>query len=48
MVPTVTSYILQQRLPDARLILSPDSGHGSHFQFPEEFAEMAAGFLAAA
>jgi pimeloyl-ACP methyl ester carboxylesterase len=48
MVPTVNSYILQQRLPDARLILFPDSGHGAHFQFPDEFAEMAAGFLAAA
>jgi pimeloyl-ACP methyl ester carboxylesterase len=47
MVPTVNSFILQQRLPDARLLLFPDSGHGSHFQFPEEFAEVAAGFLAA-
>ena len=47
MVPTVNSYILQQKLPDARLILFPDSGHGSHFQFPEEFAEAAARFLAA-
>jgi hypothetical protein len=26
MVPTVNSYILQQHLPDARLILYPDSG----------------------
>jgi pimeloyl-ACP methyl ester carboxylesterase len=47
MVPTVNSFILQQKLPDARLILFPDSGHGSHFQFPEEFAETAARFLAA-
>lgn len=47
MVPTVNSFILQQRLADARLMLFPDSGHGSHFQFPEEFAEVAAGFLAA-
>jgi pimeloyl-ACP methyl ester carboxylesterase len=47
MVPTVNSFILQQKLPDARLILFPDSGHGSHFQFPEEFAEAAARFLAA-
>jgi pimeloyl-ACP methyl ester carboxylesterase len=47
MVPTVNSFILQQRLPDARLILFPDSGHGSHFQFPEEFAEATARFLAA-
>jgi pimeloyl-ACP methyl ester carboxylesterase len=47
MVPTVNSYILQQKLPNARLILFPDSGHGSHFQFPDEFAELAAQFLAA-
>jgi pimeloyl-ACP methyl ester carboxylesterase len=48
MVPTINSYILQQHLPDARLILYPDSGHGSHFQFPEQFAEEAARFFAAA
>ena len=48
MVPTINSYILQQHLPDARLILYPDSGHGSHFQFPDIFAEEAARFFAAA
>jgi pimeloyl-ACP methyl ester carboxylesterase len=48
MVPTINSYILQQHLPDARLILYPDSGHGSHFQFPEVFAEEAARFFTAA
>lgn len=48
MVPTVNSFILQQRLPDARLILFPDSGHGAHFQYPEEFAEAAVRFLDAA
>lgn len=32
----------------AGLMLFPDSGHGAHFQFAEEFAEAAAGFLAAA
>jgi pimeloyl-ACP methyl ester carboxylesterase len=47
MVPTVNSFILQQNLPDARLILFPDSGHGAHFQFAEEFAEEAARFLGA-
>jgi pimeloyl-ACP methyl ester carboxylesterase len=46
MVPTVNSYILQQQLPDARLILYPDSGHGAHFQFHYEFAEEAARFFA--
>jgi pimeloyl-ACP methyl ester carboxylesterase len=48
MVPTINSYILQQHLPDARLILYPDSGHGSHFQFAEEFSDEAARFFAAA
>jgi pimeloyl-ACP methyl ester carboxylesterase len=48
MVPTINSYFLQQHLPDARLILYPDSGHGSHFQFSEEFAGEAARFFAAA
>jgi pimeloyl-ACP methyl ester carboxylesterase len=48
MVPTINSYILQQHLPDARLRLYPDSGHGAHFQFSEEFAEEAARFFAAA
>jgi pimeloyl-ACP methyl ester carboxylesterase len=48
MVPTINSYILQQQLPDARLILYPDSGHGSHFQFAEEFSDEAARFFAAA
>lgn len=45
MVPTVNSYVLQQRLPNARLVLYPDSGHGAHFQYPEEFAETAVRFL---
>ena len=36
-VPTVSSYILQQNLPNAELILFPDSNHGSQFQFTEPF-----------
>jgi pimeloyl-ACP methyl ester carboxylesterase len=36
-IPTFNSYILQQNLPDAELILFPDSNHGSHFQFTELF-----------
>ena len=36
-VPTVNSYILQQNLPNAELILFPDSNHGSHFQFTQSF-----------
>jgi pimeloyl-ACP methyl ester carboxylesterase len=36
-VATVNSYLLQQNLPNAELILFPDSNHGSHFQFTEQF-----------
>jgi pimeloyl-ACP methyl ester carboxylesterase len=37
MVPTINSYILSQNIPRAMLIVYPDSGHGSLFQFPELF-----------
>lgn len=45
MIPTVNSFILSQRLPKAQLIIYPDSGHGSHFQYPELFVEHATRFL---
>ena len=44
-VPTINSYILQQNLPDAELILFPDSNHGSHFQFSEAFNRYVTDFL---
>jgi pimeloyl-ACP methyl ester carboxylesterase len=44
-VPTINSYILQQFLPDAELILYPDANHGSHFQYPEQFARHTRIFL---
>jgi pimeloyl-ACP methyl ester carboxylesterase len=44
-VSTVNSYILQQNLPNAELILFPDSNHGSHFQFTEQFNRYATEFL---
>ena len=37
MVPTVNSFTLSQKIPNAQLIIYPDSGHGSLFQFPELF-----------
>jgi len=45
MVPTVNSFILQQRLPNAELIVYPDSGHGGIFQFADLFVRDAAAFL---
>jgi pimeloyl-ACP methyl ester carboxylesterase len=44
-IPTINSYILQQFLPDAELILYPDANHGAHFQYPELFARHARIFL---
>jgi pimeloyl-ACP methyl ester carboxylesterase len=44
-VPTINSYILQQNLPNAELILFPDSNHGSHFQFTELFNRYMTDFL---
>jgi pimeloyl-ACP methyl ester carboxylesterase len=44
-VSTLNSYILQQNLPNAELILFPDSNHGSHFQFTEQFNRLATDFL---
>jgi pimeloyl-ACP methyl ester carboxylesterase len=45
MVPTVNSFILSQQLPNAYLILYPDSGHGSLFQYAELFVEHVSRFL---
>jgi pimeloyl-ACP methyl ester carboxylesterase len=38
-VYTVNSFILQRNLPNAQLIIYPDSNHGSQYQFPELFVE---------
>lgn len=43
--PTINSYILQQNLPDAQLIIYPDSNHGSLFQYTENFVKQATSFL---
>jgi pimeloyl-ACP methyl ester carboxylesterase len=45
MVPTVNSFILSQRLPNAYLILYPDSGHGFLFQYAGLFVEHVSRFL---
>ena len=45
MVPTVNSFILSQHIPNAQLIVYPDSGHGAHFQYPDLFLAHARLFL---
>jgi pimeloyl-ACP methyl ester carboxylesterase len=45
MVPTINSYILSQYIPNAQLIVFPDSGHGSLFQYPDLFVTYVARFL---
>src|SRR3984893_15674224 len=44
---TVNSFILQQNLPSAQLIIYPDSAHGSHHQYPERFVRHVSMFLSA-
>jgi pimeloyl-ACP methyl ester carboxylesterase len=46
MVPTRNSYLLAEQLPDARLRIYPDAGHGFLFQYPREFAAQVQTFLA--
>jgi pimeloyl-ACP methyl ester carboxylesterase len=45
MIPTAQSFSLYQNLPNAQLILYPDSGHGFLFQYPELVAEHIGIFL---
>jgi pimeloyl-ACP methyl ester carboxylesterase len=45
MVPTINSFTLSQHIPDAQLIIYPDSGHASHFQYPDRFLTHARLFL---
>ena len=45
MIPTINSQILADHLPNARLRIYPDAGHGFLFQYPTEFAELVTTFL---
>ena len=46
MIPTVQSFALSQALPNAKLVIYPDSGHAFMFQYPAEFAGEVESFLA--
>jgi pimeloyl-ACP methyl ester carboxylesterase len=47
-VYTVNSLLLQRHLPNAQLILYPDSNHGSQYQYPALFVDDVTRFLDAA
>jgi pimeloyl-ACP methyl ester carboxylesterase len=44
-IPTMNSYVLQQKLPNAQLIIYPDANHGSFYQYPDLFVKYATIFL---
>jgi pimeloyl-ACP methyl ester carboxylesterase len=45
MIPVRNSYLLAEHLPDAILLIYPDAGHGSLFQFHDSFVQHAKLFL---
>ena len=45
MIPTVNSFTLSAHLPDAQLIIYPDSGHGALFQHARAFTVHVSEFL---
>lgn len=46
MVPTENTYDLARRIPNSELVIYPDAGHGSIFQFHAKFVPQVLEFLA--
>jgi pimeloyl-ACP methyl ester carboxylesterase len=45
MIPVTNSYFLTEHLPNATLLVYPDAGHGSLFQYHDSFVRQARVFL---
>ena len=45
MVATENSYNMHDRIANSKLVIYPNSGHGSLFQFPEKFSDEVQNFL---
>ena len=46
MVPTALSHDMARRIPNSRLVIYADAGHGGIFQYHEDFVKQALTFLA--
>ena len=42
---SINSWILQQNIPNAQLIIYPDANHGSQYQYPQRFVRHVSEFL---
>src|SRR5262249_4891908 len=48
MIPAANAWLMARHLPDARVRIYPDSGHGFLFQWPEQFTGLVHSFLGGA